>query len=51
MGTHSIKNLNPIFSALYNNSSIKLDRKYEKFKNIIANTEVSSEIAKGSETP
>ena len=51
VGTHSIKNLKPIFEALYNNSTIKLERKYEKFKNIIANTEVSSEITKGSETP
>lgn len=51
MGTHSLKNLKIIFSKLYNNTSIKLDRKYKKFQNIIANTEVSSEIAKGSETP
>lgn len=50
MGTHSLKNLKIIFSKLYNNASIKLDRKYKKFQNIIANTEVSSEITQGSET-
>ena len=51
MGTHSLKNLKIIFSKLYNNVSIKLGRKYNKFRDIIANTEVSSEIAQGSETP
>lgn len=51
MGTHSLKNLKIIFSKLYNNVSIKLGRKYNKFQDIIANTEVSSEIAQGSETP
>ena len=51
MGTHNKQILPVIFKKLYDNATIYMTRKYLKFKDIIANTEVSSEIAKGSETP
>lgn len=51
MGTHTKHILPKIFEKLYDNATIYMSRKYLKFKNIIANTEVSSEITKGSETP
>lgn len=51
VGTHSKKVFPLIYDNLYKNATIFMLRKYEKFKDIIANTEVSSEIAKGSETP
>ena len=51
IGTHSEKEILKIYNKLYTKCNLYLKRKLEKFQKIIENTEVSSEITKGSETP
>lgn len=51
LATHTKNNLPIIYNHLYsNNSEFYLERKKIKFKEIIDNTEINSEIAKGSES-
>ncbi len=46
VGSHSLCEIKKVFNKLYENSTIYLQRKYYKFRQIIENTEVISEINK-----
>lgn len=50
VGTHSFEQIKKVYPKLYDNADIYLERKYEKFKEIIENTEVIKET-KNSLTP
>lgn len=46
VGTHSFVEIKKVFKKLYSNATIYLQRKYDKFKQVIENTEVINETKK-----